>query len=235
MTTQLEPTWHNTNRRTSPLSSLTPNRAPNEVHPHSGGRRTFTAHLDTAMRILAAEPDFALQFGRTPADTCGHDLYDLLHPSSPSVLNRHFTRLLEGRSTRFGERVVGLSSSRRAFSAELMGISVHNTAGQISGIIVQLRPDSTPDAEAEEGGFTPRERLLSKLDAQVLEGVASGASTVQLAARLYLSRQGVEYHIGIMLRKLKTPNRAALVARAHSLGMLTVGQWPPRVVPEFIK
>ncbi|CAM5653199.1 DNA-binding CsgD family transcriptional regulator OS=Streptomyces albaduncus OX=68172 GN=FHS32_002285 PE=4 SV=1 [Streptomyces griseoloalbus] len=38
-----------------------------------------------------------------------------------------------------------------------------------------------------------------------------------------------------MLRKLKAPNRAALVARAHSMGMLTVGQWPPRVLPEFIK
>lgn len=58
---------------------------------------------------------------------------------------------------------------------------------------------------------------------------------MQLAARLYLSRQGVEYHVGLMLRRLKAPNRAALVARAHSMGMLTIGSWPPRVLPEFVK
>ncbi|MEK8146596.1 LuxR C-terminal-related transcriptional regulator [Streptomyces sp. M10(2022)] len=65
--------------------------------------------------------------------------------------------------------------------------------------------------------------------------MAAGASTMQLAAVLYLSRQGIEYHVGLMLRKLKAPNRAALVARAHSMGMLTVGQWPPRVLPECIR
>ncbi|MFF4402729.1 LuxR C-terminal-related transcriptional regulator [Streptomyces sp. NPDC001480] len=202
----------------------------------AAGRRTYTAHLDPDRQIVAAEPDFSRQFGRTSADTCGRSLYELLHPSSPSYLDRHFTRLSEGRSNRFDERMVGLGDSGRVFSAGLTGIAVHDTSGGLAGIVVQVRPDQENQATAvEEPVAHPRERLLSKLDAQVLEGVAAGASTVQLAARLYLSRQGVEYHVGLMLRKLKAPNRAALVARAHSLGMLTVGHWPPRVPPEFIK
>lgn len=211
-------------------------------HAHGGrplsaaGRRTYTAHINPDRRIVAAEPDFSRQFGRTSADTCGRSLYELLHPSSPSYLDRHFARLSEGRCNRFDERMVGLGGSGRVFSAGLTGIAVHDTTGGLAGIVVQVRPDQEAVcAAAEEPAAHPRERLLSKLDAQVLEGVASGASTVQLAARLYLSRQGVEYHVGLMLRKLKAPNRAALVARAHSLGMLTVGQWPPRVAPEFIK
>ncbi|MEW1648982.1 MULTISPECIES: LuxR C-terminal-related transcriptional regulator [unclassified Streptomyces] len=192
--------------------------------------------MDTAMHIVAAEPDFSRQFGRDAADTCGRNLYELLHPSSPSLLNRHFTRLSEGRCTRFNERMVGLGDAGRAFSGELTGIAVQDTSGLLAGIVVQVRPDKAPPGtDPDEGILKPRERLLSKLDARVLEGIASGASTVQLAARLYLSRQGVEYHVGLMLRKLKAPNRAALVARAHSMGMLTVGQWPPRVLPEFIK
>ncbi|WP_461029810.1 helix-turn-helix transcriptional regulator [Streptomyces sparsus] len=194
----------------------------------------YTAHIDPDMHIVAAEPDFFRQFGRTSAETYGRNLYELLHPSSPVVLNRHFNRLSEGRCHRFAERMVGLGGSGRAFSGELTGIAVQNTVGCLAGIVVQVRPDEET-APADEDLIKPRERLLSKLDAQVLEGVASGASTVQLAARLYLSRQGVEYHVGLMLRKLKAPNRAALVARAHSMGMLTVGQWPPRVLPEFIK
>ncbi|MDL5205945.1 LuxR C-terminal-related transcriptional regulator [Streptomyces sp. ALI-76-A] len=199
-------------------------------------RRLYTAHIDPHMHIVAAEPDFSRQFGRTSADTCGRNLYELLHPSAPSVLNRHFTRLAEGRSSRFAERMVGLGTAGRVFSGELTGIAVQNTTGNLAGIVVQVRPDTEADStDLRDVAGHPRERLLSKLDAQVLEGIAAGASTVQLAARLYLSRQGVEYHVGLMLRKLKAPNRAALVARAHSMGMLTVGQWPPRVLPEFIK
>ncbi|MGO4760878.1 LuxR C-terminal-related transcriptional regulator, partial [Streptomyces sp. 2MCAF27] len=54
-------------------------------------------------------------------------------------------------------------------------------------------------------------------------------------SKLYLSRQGIEYHVSSMLRKLKAPNRAALVSRAYSAGMLTVGTWPARVLPDFVK
>lgn len=75
---------------------------------------------------------------------------------------------------------------------------------------------------------------LTALDVRILEGVAVGTSTVRLAASLYLSRQGVEYRIGLMLRHFQAVNRAALVSRAHSLGVLSVGTWPPRVLPEFM-
>jgi DNA-binding CsgD family transcriptional regulator len=197
-------------------------------------RRTCTAHIDTELNVTAADSDFYQQFGRTSADTCGRSLFDLLHPSAPSVMGRHFRRLAEGRSNRFVERTVGLCAPHHVFSCELTGIAVHDTSDRLVGIVVLVHPDEVPGAPTAET-INPRDVLLSKLDAQVLEGVASGASTVQLATRLYLSRQGVEYHVGLMLRKLRVPNRAALVARAHSMGMLTVGHWPPRVLPEFVK
>lgn len=237
MTTRITDVLPADHRTTTPRAAVG-HRYTHSVRPlPPGDRRTYTAHLDPERHIVAAEPDFARQFGRTSADTCGHSLYELLHPSSPTYLDRHFARLSEGRCNRFDERMVGLSGAGRVFSAGLTGIAVHDTGGDLAGIVVQVRPDQ--EGAGAPGGAEPathpKERLLSKLDAQVLEGVAAGASTVQLAARLYLSRQGVEYHVGLMLRNLKAPNRAALVARAHSLGMLTVGQWPPRVPPEFIK
>lgn len=78
-------------------------------------------------------------------------------------------------------------------------------------------------------------RRLTALDVRILEGVAVGTSTVRLAAALHLSRQGVEYRIGLMLRQFDVSNRAALVSRAHSLGVLSVGAWPPRVLPAFLE
>ncbi|WP_406192443.1 LuxR C-terminal-related transcriptional regulator [Kitasatospora sp. NBC_01560] len=78
-------------------------------------------------------------------------------------------------------------------------------------------------------------RRLTAVDARILEGVAVGTSTVQLAALLYLSRQGIEYRIGLLMRRFQAANRPALVSRAHSLGVLSVGAWPPRVLPEFLE
>jgi DNA-binding CsgD family transcriptional regulator len=75
---------------------------------------------------------------------------------------------------------------------------------------------------------------LNVLDACILEGVASGASSMQLAARLFLSRQGVEYHIGRMMRLFRVSNRTALVCRAYSLGIFDSGSWPPRIHREFV-
>ncbi len=87
----------------------------------------------------------------------------------------------------------------------------------------------------EAAAAAPCAERLTALDACILEGIAAGASTAELASALYLSRQGVEYHIGLMLRQFQAPNRAALVSRAHSLGVLSVGTWPPRVTAEFVE
>ncbi len=97
------------------------------------------------------------------------------------------------------------------------------------------RPARRGGGDSGDAETPPCEERLTALDACILEGVAAGASTAELAAALYLSRQGVEYHIGLMLRQFQVPNRAALVSRAHSLGVLSVGTWPPRVVADFVE
>ncbi|WP_445403122.1 LuxR family transcriptional regulator [Streptomyces sp. LE64] len=81
----------------------------------------------------------------------------------------------------------------------------------------------------------PGVKRLTALDVCILEGVAVGTPTVRLAASLYLSRQGVEYRIGLLMRQFQVSNRTALVSRAHSLGVLSIGVWPPRVLPEFVE
>ncbi|MEU8782740.1 LuxR C-terminal-related transcriptional regulator [Streptomyces sp. NPDC048637] len=194
------------------------------------------ASLDASLAIVAADADFFHLFGQDSTEACGRSLYSLLHPSAPGLLNRHFARLAEGHRPRFVERMVGIRGETVPFSGELTGIAVRSVPAQEPSFVVVVRPDDeSASLTGEDDASARRKQLLTELDAQILTGVASGASTVQLAARLYLSRQGVEYHVGLMLRRLKAPNRAALVARAHSMGMLTIGSWPPRVLPEFVK
>jgi DNA-binding NarL/FixJ family response regulator len=93
-------------------------------------------------------------------------------------------------------------------------------------LVVLIEPDGAAAADATV--------VLSVLDARILEGVAAGVSTVRLAAKLYLSRQGIEYRVGVLLRRLRVPNRAALVSKAHSVGLLSTGTWPPHVLPATV-
>lgn len=194
---------------------------------------TGMASLDAGLKIEAANADFFRHVARPSTEICGRSIYDVLHPSARNVLPKHFTRLSNGHGSRFVERVVAMRGHDRVFSAEITGIAVKGEGDDLSGVVVLMSPEDEP-AEAAERPAKPTP-VLTALDACILEGVATGASTIQLASRLYLSRQGVEYHVGLMLRRFKAPNRAALVSRAYSTGVLTVGSWPPRVVPAYVK
>ncbi|PWE12366.1 LuxR family transcriptional regulator [Streptomyces sp. BSE7F] len=178
------------------------------------------------MAVTAAEPAFSRQFGLSVDEICGRGLLGLLRSPVPGQLREQFTALSSGRCRRFKERVTGRDGEGRNFPADITAIAVGQPTGEIVGLVVLLRR-----AEQAAGGGP----VLSALDAQVLEGVARGESTVQLASRLYLSRQGIEYRVGQMLRRFDAPNRPALVARAHALGMFADGQWPPRVLPERVR
>ncbi|MFF9760493.1 MULTISPECIES: PAS domain-containing protein [Streptomyces] len=186
-----------------------------------------TAHVSPGdLVVTAAEPEFARQFGLSADEICGYGFLDLLRSPVPARLREQFAALSSGRRRRFEERVTGRDGTGRNFPAEVTAVAVRKPSGATVGVVVFLRRAE----EAVSGG-----PVLSALDAQVLEGVASGASTVQLASRLYLSRQGIEYRVGRMLRRFEAPNRPALVARAHALGMFAAGQWPPRVLPERVR
>ncbi|MET9394815.1 PAS domain-containing protein [Streptomyces sp. NPDC006624] len=186
-----------------------------------------TAHVSPGdLVVTAAEPEFARQFGLSADEICGYGLVDLLRSPAPARLRERFTALSSGRCRRFTERVTGRDDTGREFPVDVTAVAVRNPSGEIAGVVVFLR---RPEDTASGGP------VLNALDAQVLEGVASGESTVQMASRLYLSRQGIEYRVGQMLRRFDAPNRPALVARAHALGMFAAGQWPPRVLTERVR
>jgi PAS domain S-box-containing protein len=190
------------------------------------------AILDPQLRLLELNNTFLQQFGHLVPEARGRAFTELLHPSTRQHLGREFGRLTEGRRVRFTERVMALRPEAAAFSAELTGIAVYGEASRVKMIMVLLKPDKPRD-DGKVAGDTGK--VLTELDARILEGVAAGIATVQLAAKLYLSRQGVEYHVSAMLRKFKVPNRAALVSKAYSMGIFSVGCWPPSTVPEYIR
>lgn len=189
------------------------------------------AALDLGHRVLEANADLFHLLDRTAQDVHGRDFCDLLHPGVRAGLRRHFAKLLEGKRGRFSEHVVALRPDGTVVAGNLTAVAVRGNDQGSAAILVLLTPSSSGNGKV----VVDQSKVLTDVDARILEGVAAGASTVQMASQLYLSRQGVEYHVSAMLRKLKAPNRPALVSRAYALGILSVATWPPRVQPDYVK
>jgi DNA-binding CsgD family transcriptional regulator len=76
-------------------------------------------------------------------------------------------------------------------------------------------------------------RRITPGELRVLQLVALGLTSREIAGRLWVSRQAVTYHIGNLLMKLRADSRAGLVARAYAIGVLSPGTWPPVIDPAF--
>ena len=87
-------------------------------------------------------------------------------------------------------------------AAELLvrlGYSVTEAASGRAGLALEVRP----------AAHQPRRQMLQ-------------------ARKLHLNQQGVEYRVSAMIRRLGVQNRASLISKAYSLGVMELGQWPPR-------
>ncbi|MFR0355210.1 helix-turn-helix transcriptional regulator [Streptomyces sediminimaris] len=203
------------------------------------------ALLDDKLRVVEASVDFVRDLDRSVEQMRGRYLPELLHPSVRTQVVEQLHRLLDGQRTRFVEWVLALRSDGAAFNGELIGLAVCGDTGGVEGLMALLRPEK-PEHEEHEGSEATEEndgrgvvvagdeKLLSQMEARILEGVAAGASTVQLAGLLFLSCGGVEYHLTALLRSMKVRNRSALVSKAYSMGLFCVGSWPPRVLPQYV-
>ncbi|ALE82601.1 SelRIV [Pseudonocardia sp. HH130629-09] len=190
--------------------------------------------LDRSLRIVAANQEMFRRFHRTDtASICGSSFCTLVHPSIRTRLGNQLERLLDGQQPRVYERSVALLGPDSTVWGDLMATATARDAGRVEGVMAVLRPVEG-DAGPMAGRGAPR-KILSDMDARILEGVASGASTVQLASTLFLSRGGVEYHVTALLRKMKVKNRPALISKAYSMGFFELGSWPPQVVPDHVK
>lgn len=189
-------------------------------------------HLDTGLRVVEVNDVFCEQFGLVLAEVTGKPLSGFFRPTAAASLEEHFSQLVDGWRGDFSIRLTLVDGTLTDRDCLVTGIAL-NTVPHV------CRPDCAaialivPDA-VHSPPLTPAAACaaLAEVPARILEGVATGLSTQQLASRLGLSSHGVEYHISAMMKKLKAPARSALVARAYALDILVPHCWPPRVRPQ---
>ncbi|WP_434447240.1 PAS domain-containing protein [Lentzea sp. E54] len=157
----------------------------------------------------------------------------LLGREADEVLGQPLGRLLHGSHPASNPSLLDHSRSNRPLDAQL----VHQ-AGTLVPVelhIVNATPERYVVCASQVGPATSSPHALTEQQASVLELLAVGSDNAQLAKRMGLSRQGLDYHIRQLRAEMAAASRAEIVARAYFHGVLDVRTWPPRVRPRHVR
>ena len=91
---------------------------------------------------------------------------------------------------------------------------------QVSAGSGALSPEVVPQVMSAAGQSRPNAPTLSPREQEVLQALAGGATTAEIAAELIISPNTVKTHIRRIKRKLDAANRVEAVARAVALGLI---------------
>ncbi|MFE9934201.1 PAS domain-containing protein [Streptomyces sp. NPDC005533] len=115
-----------------------------------------------------------------------------------------------------GENAPGLLANISAF--RFIGLGDSSSVLIAIDEVDQFR-DQTPTTRAS--------LAVQEIDARILELLAAGHSNSEISFMLRLSRQGLDYRLKLLRVQLDASSRGELVARAYSLGLFSISQWPP--------
>lgn len=212
-----------------PNRGAAPSAAPSELPEIPVG----LVHVDSRLRVTAVNGPFRDAFLTGSSEAVGRPFPLYFHESAQPYLREHFAQLLADTQPQFSAPLPMVNAKGEVVdclvSCMSMSMAVHLSCTDCIALAA-IRPDTSYGISVP---LLPAPPALAEVPSHILEGLAAGLSTQQLASRLGLSSHGVEYHVSSMLRKLKAPNRSALVARAYALGILVPNCWPPRVRPQY--
>ncbi|MFV2109817.1 LuxR C-terminal-related transcriptional regulator [Micromonospora sp. LOL_015] len=177
--------------------------------------------LDRYGRVVRVSAGLTRWIGWSGAQLAGRPFELVLHPDRRAWFRHRFSILLTDAYPHFVGLAEVTTTDGRLASSHITAVAVRGTDPPADSVLMLLTPENRV-----------RRPQLTEVGARVLEGLAGGASTAELAASLHLSRKGVEYHVTALLRQARVTNRTALVAWAYHCGVLVPGSWPPRLAPE---
>ena len=163
--------------------------------------------------------------GKSNADLLGHPLTALLPPEARERVETQFRRAVQrGEPTDFETVFVDASGHLRGVRVQHLPLRY---ADSIVGVLILAfdvrQPPSEPIGVEPHPRLTPRQR-------EILELIASGLSTAEIARKLTLSTETVRNHLRGVFRELEVHTRLEAIAAAQRLGLLAapaLGPQPP--------
>jgi PAS domain S-box-containing protein len=161
--------------------------------------------------------------GRSNAQLVGRRLTELLPQEAHENVESQFRRAVErGEPTDFETVFVDTSGQLRGVRAQQLPL---RDGDSIVGALILAfdvrRPPSEPVRVLPEPRLTPRQR-------EILNLIASGLSTSEVARELTLSPETVRNHVRNAFRELHAHTRVEAIAAAQRLGLLAAPALGPQ-------
>jgi PAS domain S-box-containing protein len=161
--------------------------------------------------------------GYSNAELLGRYYTDLLRPEARANVEAQFRRAVErGEPTDFETLFVDAGGHLRGTRAQHLPLRGDGTIVGVLILAFDVRP-SEPIRLKPDPQLTPRQR-------EILELIASGLSTEEVARELTLSPETVRNHLRNAFRALGAHTRVEAIAAARRLGLLAapaLGPQPP--------
>jgi PAS domain S-box-containing protein len=163
--------------------------------------------------------------GYSNAQLVGRNHTDLLRPEARENVETQFRRAVErGEPTDFETVFVDAGGNLRGVRAQHLPLHDGDT---IVGVLILAfevrRPPTEPIRLKPDPRLTPRQR-------EILDLIASGLSTAEVARELTLSPETVRNHLRNASKELRAHTRVEAIATAQRLGLLAapaLGPQPP--------
>ena len=163
--------------------------------------------------------------GRTNAQLLGGHFTDLLPEEARANVEAQFRRAVErGEPTDFQTVFVDASGQLRGTRAQHLPL---RDGDAIVGVLILAFDVRRVPAELARLKPDPR---LTPRQLEILELIASGLSTMDVATQLTLSPETVRNHLRNAFRELRAHNRVEAIATAQRLGLLSASVLGPQPV-----
>ena len=161
--------------------------------------------------------------GKSNAEVVGGHFTDSLPPEARKSVSAQFRRAVErGEPTDFETVFIDASGHLRGVRAQHLPL---RSGGAIVGVLILAfdasGPPSGPVGLGSQPRLTPRQR-------EILDLIASGLSTSEIANQLTLSTETVRNHLRSLFRVLRVHTRLEAIAAARRLGLLAPAALGPQ-------
>jgi PAS domain S-box-containing protein len=164
--------------------------------------------------------------GKSNAELVGREMTHLLPPEQHANVRAQLRRVVEhGEPTDFETAFIDGSGQLRGVRVQHLPL---RDADTIVGVLTLAFDVRRPPPELVGLGRNPRLTLRQR---QVLELIASGLSTTEVAKELTLSTETVRNHLRNASKELGAHSRVETIATAERLGLLAAPALGPPPVP----
>jgi PAS domain S-box-containing protein len=154
--------------------------------------------------------------GKSNAELIGGHFTDPLPPEARQSVAAQFRRAAErGEPTDFETVFIDASGHLRGVRAQHLPL---RSGGAIIGVLILAFDASGPPSGPVGLGAQPR---LTPRQSEILDLIASGLSTSEIADQLTLSTETVRNHLRSLFRVLRVHTRLEAIAAARRLGLLS--------------